>query len=230
MMILTLALLLQDPSGTLIIAGGGAVPDGVRAKALELAGGKSARVIIIPQASQLGEPAVEAWKADIVEVLDLEKKPVEQVQRANLIWIGGGDQNRLMKALAGTGVIEAIRKRYRDGAVVGGTSAGAAVMSKIMITGGGDSEVIRAGSTETAEGLGLWPKAIVDQHFVKRKRFNRLASAVLDHPELTGVGIDESTAVIVRGKKVEVVGESVVVLLTKSTWRVYKSGDTFEVP
>lgn len=225
MIILTLALLLQDP-GPLVIVGGGSVPDAVRARAIELAGGKKARILVVPQASQL-EPDLTPWGD--AEVLDLAKKPVEQVERATLIWIGGGDQSRLMKALAGTGVIDAIRKRHREGAVVGGTSAGAAVMSKIMLTGGGDPEAIAKGSAETAEGLGLWPDVIVDQHFVKRKRFNRLASAVLEH-DRTGVGIDESTAVIVRGRKVEVLGESVVLVLTKTTWAVYKSGDAFELP
>jgi cyanophycinase len=148
-------------------------------------------------------------------VLDLSdaKAGVEQVRRAKLIWMGGGDQNRLMQALSKTGVPEAIREGFRGGAVVGGTSAGAAVMSKVMITGEADLDRIQAGATKTADGLGLWEGVIVDQHAVKRSRLNRLLSAVLDRPELVGVAIDEETAAVVEGARFEVMGKGCVVVV-----------------
>ena len=108
---------------------------------------------------------------------------------------------------------DAIRARYRDGALVGGTSAGAAVMSASMITGEADLQSITAAKTELKPGLGLWPEVIVDQHFLKRQRNNRLISAVLDHPELVGVGVDETTAVFVTGREFEVLGKNSVVVI-----------------
>ena len=116
----------------------------------------------------------------------------------------GGDQTRFMKAIEGTGLDEVIRARYRAGAIVGGTSAGAAVISEAMITGDADLQSLTARKTVIAKGLGLWPEVIVDQHFLKRQRDNRLISAVIDHPTLVGVGIDESTAVIVHGASFDV--------------------------
>ena len=123
------------------------------------------------------------------------------MESAALIWFPGGDQVKLMKAFEGTGVPEVIARRYRDGAVVGGTSAGAAVMSSIMLTGDADLQSITVGATKTAPGLGLWPQAIVDQHHLKRQRQSRLISLVLEHPALVGVGIDERTAAIVSGAR-----------------------------
>ena len=96
--------------------------------------------------------------------------------------------------------------------MIGGTSAGAAVMSKVMITGTGDAKDGKV-APPLGEGLGLWSGAIVDQHFVKRGRETRLRAAIQAHPELLGVGIDESTFVIVKGNEFEVGGKSTVLVL-----------------
>jgi cyanophycinase len=206
-----------------VIAGGGALPEEVAKRTLELAGGKAAKVLTVPLASELpdaAEKAVEFWRkhgAESVTALDVSdpKAAVAAVRAADLIWFGGGDQNRLMARLKGTGVPEAVRERYAAGAVVGGTSAGAAAMSRRMITGDADNERVAAGDTKTAEGLALWPEAIVDQHFLRRGRFNRLLSAVLDAPDLVGVGIDESTAAVVTdgGRTVQAVGKGGVLII-----------------
>ena len=79
-----------------------------------------------------------------------------------------------------------------------------------MITGDADLQSLTAGKTVLAKGLGIWPDAIVDQHFLRRQRNNRLLSAVLDNPALIGVGIDEGTAAIFREGRIEVVGRSAV--------------------
>jgi cyanophycinase len=201
----------EDPKGHLVIEGGGgaAAEMEITKRTLELAGGKKAKVLVIPQASSrnYGLDAADRWKkagAGDVAILDLSdpEKAVAAVMNADLVWMSGGNQRRLMHALKETGVPEAIRRRYREGAVIGGTSAGAAVMSKFMLSGDG-----------IEEGLGLWPEAIVDQHFLARYRFNRLLRAVLDRPELIGVGIDERTAVFFHGKSFEVVGDSSVLVL-----------------
>jgi len=210
------------PKGHLVVIGGGTIPDDVRARTLALAGGTKAIVAVLPQASELpetGPEAVDAWKkagAARAIVVDVAARAaaIEAIREATLVWFPGGDQTRLMKALNGTGIPEVIRERYANGATIAGTSAGAAVMSKVMITGDGyDLQAITAKKTDTLPGLGLWPQVIVDQHFLKRQRQNRLLSAVLDHPQLVGVGIDESTAAVVSGTQFEAIGKSCIVVI-----------------
>jgi cyanophycinase len=213
---------LAAPRGHLVIVGGGGVPDTIAARAIALSGGASAVVAILPQASELketGRESVDFWtragagRAVEVDVTD-RAAAMAAVKGATFIWFPGGDQNRLTEALKGSGLPEIILQRYAEGATVGGTSAGAAVMSAVMITGDADLQSITAGKTKTAPGFGLLPGVIVDQHFQKRQRMNRLISAVLDHPKLVGVGIDEKTAIIVtRGRQFEVMGESSVVVI-----------------
>jgi cyanophycinase len=116
-----------------------------------------------------------------------------------------------MSALTEGKLVDAIRERFRQGATVGGTSAGAAVMSQIMLTG--LPKVQGVARTVETIGLGLWPDVIVDQHFIRRNRSPRLLDAVLHHPEKLGIGIDESAAVVVQGRCFEVIGHSKVVVL-----------------
>jgi len=214
--------------GRLLAVGGGGTTDAIVARALELAGGPKARMLIVPQASgaeDAGSKSAEFWRekgAQNVQVLDLADgaKAKAAIAEADFVWMPGGDQNRLMSALREAGVIDAIRDRYRAGALVGGTSAGAAVLSRVMIVGGDTADLtsVRAAGTETAEGLGLWGEALVDQHFLKRQRFNRLMSAVLDHPELVGLGVDERTGVVLHPDGgCEVVGEGCVLVLDART-------------
>jgi len=222
-LLVSLALLsAADPQkGKLVVVGGGSIPEEIPKRTVEMAAGPATSVVVVPQASarpDAGETSVGMWKsagAKQVTVLDLSDPAaaVSDVRAADLIWLGGGDQNRLVKALAGTGIPEAIRARYAEGAVVGGTSAGAAAVSKAMITGEADLESVTGGATELVEGLGLWPEVIVDQHFLKRRRFNRLLGAVLDRPDLVGVGIDEGTAVLVSGRSFEVLGRGSAVVI-----------------
>jgi cyanophycinase len=227
------------PKGKLVIVGGGGTTEEIIGRALQLAGGKDAHMLVVPQAAEdekkSGVDSKQFWMekgATHVEVLDPsdEKGALALVAQADFIWMPGGDQVRIIERLGKTGIPAAIRKRYQDGAVVGGTSAGAAVMSTVMVIGGekADLKSVRSGGTETMDGLGLWPQVIVDQHFVKRQRFTRLLACVLDHPDLVGVGIDEKTAVIVDGGKCEVMGESTVLVLDAraAQKRASKAGET----
>lgn len=209
------------PKGRLVVDGGGKASPAVRKRTLAASGGPKAKVLVVPQASSLpqaGPIAAARWReigAEDVAILDLaDAGAIEKVRRADLIWIGGGDQGRFMERLRGTGIPEAIRARYRDGGTVGGSSAGAAVMSRVMIARGAeDHPKPLANYPILSEGLGLWPEVIVDQHFLKLDRTDRLKRAVAEYPDLIGVGVDESTAVIVRGRSIEVVGESRVVVI-----------------
>jgi cyanophycinase len=212
---------MDHPMGHLIIAGGGPMIPDISQRALALAGGKKAHVLIIPFASartDTGQRSEQMWRqagAEQVAVLDFadHKAALTAVQTADLIWISGGSQGRLMGILKQQGIIDAIRERFRQGGTVGGTSAGAAVMSLIMLTGDAQLDRLTDGATKTAEGLGLWSGVIIDQHYLRRSRFNRLLIAVLDHPDNVGIGIDECTAVVVEGRTFEVIGQSNVVVI-----------------
>lgn len=230
--------------GHLLIVGGGPIPDGILDRFLALAGGKGARIVVFPMASEDPDAGVELTEdfrmlgaaADRIalthEQADAEDA-AERLTGVTGIWFGGGDQSRLTAALRGTRTERAIRERFRQGAVVGGTSAGAAVMTTPMITGdekqpGGDRPpakdspdawmTIAREDVVTAEGFDLLPGAIVDQHFVRRRRNNRLLSLVLEHPDRVGVGIDESTALEVGPDGVwRVLGASVAIVFDART-------------
>ena len=218
----------QTAPGPLVVVGGGPTVADITMRTLALAGGSSARVVVLPQSSALpdaGEASVKMWldagARDARKVLfDDVSAARAAIEQATLIWMPGGDQNRFMDAIRPTGLADVIRARHRAGVVVGGTSAGAAILSASMMTGEADLKSLTTASTELKPGLSLWPEVIVDQHFLKRQRHNRLLSAVIDHPSLIGVGIDESTAVIVRGRELEVVGVSAVVVLDARRGRI----------
>ena len=149
---------------------------------------------------------------------------LDSLKHAKLIFITGGDQSRFMKIVLHTPIYDAIHYAYNNGATVAGTSAGAAVMSKNMITGNqllGDTsysatfDKLWQNNIEFAEGLGLLDSAIIDQHFVVRSRYNRLISALAAFPGYDCIGIDEATAIIVHNKTVTVTGESQVLRFAK---------------
>lgn len=147
---------------------------------------------------------------------------VARVESAAAIFFTGGVQERLMNRLGGTCTEKAVGRLYFEkGGAVGGTSAGAAVMSQVMITGNelinkdsSDAFVsIQANNIETKKGFGFLKNAIIDQHFIARKRHNRLISKVLEHPNLVGIGIDEGTGIMVYPTgKFRVYGESIVIV------------------
>lgn len=215
-----------DPAGlkgSLVIAGGGELPPEVLERFVQLAGGDQALLVIIPTASELadkqlsreGEKAklMQPWVdlgIDRIHVLHTrsrtkanEAKFVEPLRYATAVWIEGGQQSRLADAYLGTEVERELYGLSDRGGVIGGTSAGAAIMSRVMIEGGNPEPRI-------ATGLDLLPGAIVDQHFLARGRKSRLITALAKNPGLVGLGVDEGTALIVTGRKLEVVGKSSV--------------------
>ena len=232
---LTVLLLILIPScafasGALVVVGGGGTGPDIVSKALQLSGGKNAIVAVLPQSSAVpdaGESSVKMWleagAKEAAKIAFTDAEAAARLRRATLIWMPGGDQNRFMKAIDGTGLADVIRERHRAGVTVGGTSAGAAVLAEAMFTGDADLKSITAGATVIAKGLGIWPEALIDQHFLARQRDNRLISAVLDRPNLLGVGIDEGTAVIVKDDEFEVVGRSSVVVVDARNAQVDKS-------
>lgn len=229
----------EPQAGHLVLNGGGSKPRAVMELFIELAGGTDASIVVFPTAS--GEPDTGHYYQELFEEeYDCTNVSIAQVRTANDaqdpliaarvrsadgIFFSGGDQRRITRALLDTPVGNAVIDAHAGGAVVGGTSAGTACQSSLMITGDGDFTVITADNVELWEGLGLFPGVIVDQHFVARQRQNRLVSVILEHPELLGVGVDEATAVWVRPDGTfKVVGEGWVVVYDASSAEISHAG------
>jgi cyanophycinase len=135
----------------------------------------------------------------------------QQIATATGIFFTGGDQNALMKSIRNFKVSELFRKRFLDGIIFGGTSAGTAIMSDPMLTGEADLSVIDGSKVELANGLGLLPQGVIaDQHFIVRSRFNRLAGLIQDKKALIGIGVDENTSLMILGNEAKVMGPSQV--------------------
>ncbi len=214
--------------GNLVLIGGGSKPPAAMTKFVELAGGPDAAIVVFPTASELSDTG-EVYRALFMEEYgcrDVRPLPVHsredamseelaaEVAAAGGIFFAGGDQRRITAALLGTPVGDAVRRAFQRGAVVGGTSAGTACQSGLMITGDGDFDVLDQGAVALAPGLDLFPGVILDQHFVARRRLNRLLTVVMEHPDLLGIGIDEGTAVWRRPDGTfQVLGEGWVVVL-----------------
>ena len=225
----------QTPKGKLFIIGGGDRSDALMKQVLTVADlGKKDYIVVLPMSSEEPDSSFIFFKTQMVKLtqnpivmLNFNKETAQNkaltdsVQKAKLIFISGGDQSRFMNVVQNTPIKTAIQKAYENGSTISGTSAGAAVMSEKMITGNqklqkeysGTFDNIRYANLETSEGLGLLKTAVIDQHFLKRNRYNRLLSALVDFPALTGIGIDEATAIIVRNNQIEVAGESEVIVV-----------------
>ncbi len=140
------------------------------------------------------------------------KMAAAQIADAEVVWMGGGDQRRLLDDLERWGLVDDIHAAHARGAVVGGTSAGAAVLGSVCIAGTPSPNAYATGAMAGRKGLGLIPKAIIDQHFRERQREGRLLTAVLDAGGLCGYGVSESTALFFHAGKRSVMGEGVVVI------------------
>lgn len=204
-----------ENEGTLIIVGGGNLPAAADREFYARAGGTDAHIVLIPSAYPFSsrehmEAVYAAWsQEDVASFTFVDAKSREEadtdefvapLRRATGVWIGGGMQGRLSDLYVGTRVEQAIKDVLRRGGVVGGTSAGAAILSHTMIRHGTAAEAV------VDRGLGLLEHAVVDQHFTERRREPRLLSVLSKHGPLIGFGIDEATALIVSGNGVRVVG------------------------
>jgi len=177
---------------------------------VEASGGEDADIVVIPTASKMHEtgPRYEALFRELgaasVSVMDFdtrrdcqEANRLERLDRATGIFFTGGNQLRLTALLGGTPVAQLIRKRNAAGVTVGGTSAGASILSEHMIAFGDEGSSVIAGSVRLAPGLGLTNRFVIDQHFRERDRLGRLITALAYNPFAIGIGLDEDTAVFI---------------------------------
>jgi len=235
-LLLALSLYAQPKvKGYLFIIGGGHWSESMMKKYIELTKKfNRGKIVIFPMASsmpeEVGPELVEEFNnlgAQEVEyhILNREQATKEEYLKilddVGGVYFSGGVQSRLTDILVNTQIHHKLLEIYQKGAAIGGTSAGAAVMSKIMIVGdekrkveeGHTFEAILADNIVTSPGFGFIETAIIDQHFVTRKRHNRLISLMVENPDLIGIGIDESTAIIVKPDETfEVVGEKNVIV------------------
>ncbi|MGE4337001.1 MAG: cyanophycinase [Pigmentiphaga sp.] len=223
----------MNPSqGHLFVVGGGEDRRGdmeVLARYVELCGGTDSSIAVLTSASSIPDKMWETYDSAFgemgvrrrfavnaettAEADDTEK--AQQLEDANGIFMSGGDQKRLVEILAGTRMHHAMWHAFaRHGACVGGTSAGAAAMARLMLARGTKDKLPDKETACLESGLGFMQQVVIDQHFSERQRLARLLSAVAQSPDLIGVGIDEDTALIVGNDgEVEVVGTGAVTLI-----------------
>lgn len=260
----------QSQSKGYLVIVGSSRPKKIMKRFVELTerrgGGK---IVVFPMASSVpaetGPYEIERLKAAGARNVEyhiltreqaLDEKNAGILDGADGIWFSGGDQTRLTAALGDTPIHRGLLEIYNGGGVIGGSSAGAAVMSEIMITGEEKREVdessygfeiIKAANIVHTPGFGFIKSAIIDQHFVRRIRHNRLISLVAENPQLLGIGIDESTAIIVTPDdtfEVDGAGNVIVYDLTEAkvdidseqairayngTMHILKAGDWFDL-
>jgi cyanophycinase len=198
------------PKGHFLLVGGGKVGPEVRREFIRLAGGKNARIVVIPSASNTARPAAAAavWQGFHTRVAVLHAGDRQAaadphlyscLDRATGVWIGGGKQSRLVYLFGETPLADKLRAVLARGGVVGGTSAGASVVTRVMVLRNAEGH-----------GLGLLEDYIIDQHFSQRHRLARLKKLIEKYKDKTGYGIDEGTALVISGDSVKVIGPGTV--------------------
>ena len=203
---------------------------GILKRFIDEVGGVEKRIEVITTASsipvEVGENYLDAFGkigCKNIGVIDIRKREdvfeegfINRVKNADGIMFSGGDQLRLTSIFGGTEIYNVLHDRYfnEEGFVIAGTSAGAMAMSNTMIYQGKSELAHLKGEVKITTGLAFMGNVIIDSHFDKRGRFNRLAQAVASNPQCTGIGLGEDTGVIVTGgNNLEVVGSGAVVIV-----------------
>jgi len=217
--------------GSVIIIGG--AEDKVRDRVIlsrfaSLAGGRDATIAVISTASSLGHEAGDRYRQVLGELGVARVRTIDAVVRAQAnddtialasrdatgIFMTGGNQLRLSSIIGGTRLADAVLDRFRQGAVVAGTSAGASALSSHMIAFGASGATPKHRMAQIAAGLGVLPGVIIDQHFQQRNRLGRLLSLIAQNPSLLGLGVDEDTAGVVGPDHVmEVIGRGSITVV-----------------
>ncbi len=212
-------------NGSLVVAGGGVTDLAIYERFVSLAGGPEAPIVVIPTAGT-GESYSDFWPglqrlrdagATHIKVLhtrDRQKADREDfvapLQQARGVWFSGGRQWRLVDAYLGTRTLTEIRAVLERGGVVGGSSAGATIQGSYLVRGDSSTNTIMMG--DHTEGFGFLANVAIDQHLLRRNRHFDLVEVIEAHPELLGIGLDENTAIVVRGDTFEVIGSGYIAI------------------
>ena len=218
------------PRGTLVVLGGGD-DDPLLALLATLLPDRNAPIEVLTTATRrqpartaaayahawhlLGCPHVRHLQVNEDHPAD-DPATLTRLRRAALVFMSGGDQERLTDFLLGTEFLAILKQKYQEeaGFILAGTSAGASAMAEVMLVEGHGWRSLLGGRIEVKPGLGLLPGVLLDQHFAERGRYPRLMHAVLAQPELLGIGLSEETALVIRpGRPTEVFGDEAVVII-----------------
>ncbi|MEA5509387.1 cyanophycinase [Crocosphaera sp. UHCC 0190] len=219
--------------GKLVIIGGAEDKEGdckILREFVRAAGGTDAKIAILTAATseprESGEDYIRVFErlgVEEVTVLNTihkddgdDPKNLEILENATGAFFTGGDQARILEYIKGTKLDSLLHQRHKEGMVIGGTSAGAAMMPDLMIVEGDSETNPRMDAIEMGEGMGFIHSVVIDQHFAQRGRLGRLVSALLQQPANLGFGIDEDTAMIVDGDELTVVGRGAVTVVDES--------------
>ncbi len=225
---------LPETHGQLVIIGGAEDKEGeckILREFVRRANGLQARIVVMTVATGLpGE--VGSQYIDIfnrlgvaeVRVVDNTKredasdpKALEAIAEATGVFFTGGNQARILELIKDTELDTMLHRRFAEGIVIAGTSAGAAMMPDMMIVEGESETNPRMEVVRMDRGMAFLPGVIIDQHFAQRGRLGRLLSALAQQPANLGFGIDENTAIAINGKELEVIGEGAVTIVDVST-------------
>ncbi len=227
-------MLIQPPPHGKLVAIGGAedkvAESAILRRVVQFSGKSEPRVGVITTASSIPDDVFAEYKSvfervgagDVMDIRIRDRAGgadpdiLEMIAQSDIIFISGGDQMRLTNILGASPALEAIRKRYKEGAVVAGTSAGAACQSTTMVYGGPARDSLRKGAVKMTAGFGLIDGVIIDTHFLERGRFSRLMEVGATNPGYLGVGIGEDAAVLFEDKVIHAFGTGHVILVDSS--------------
>jgi len=221
---------LAHPKGLLFVIGGGEDKEGdctILAEFVRLAGGRKARLVVMTVATdepqEVGGEYRKVFRrlgARSVRVVDVsarsdatDKKLLAVLEQSTGVFFTGGDQLHVTSLIGGSEMDLLLHQLYERGVVIGGTSAGAAMMSNSMFVSGSGEENPRLENLQLGPGVEFVLGGMIDTHFSQRGRHGRLISAVAQYPHDLGIGIDENTALVVRDGMFEVIGEGAVTVI-----------------
>lgn len=241
------------PKGSLVIVGGGGMPAEVTKKFIELSGGEGKAVIaVIPTAGEnpIGDVGDVGWltKAGAKKVVTVHARTraeanspelVAKLRECGGVWFGGGRQWRFVDAYEGTAAYDEFHAVLERGGAIGGSSAGATIQGEYLVRGSPIVNTIMM-CEGYERGFAFLPGAAIDQHFTQRGRLPDMQNVMKTHPQLFGLGIDEATAIVVRGSEFEVLGQAAVSVFpptakttktptTPPTPQSLKAGDKYDL-
>jgi len=221
----------RDSRVYLIIIGGGEDKNAhmeILEEVVRLSGGKNANIAIITTATNYPLEVGEEYKkifydigANFVDTINIEsrkeannKQTIRNLEDSDCLFFTGGDQLRISSILGGTEFHRFIQQRIKKDLIIAGTSAGASMMSEVMVVAGDDEDAPRKSTVKLAPGMGFIKGVIIDQHFNQRGRIGRLLGAVAQNPYTLGIGIDEDTAILLNeNDDIEVIGSGVITIV-----------------
>jgi cyanophycinase len=217
-------------NGTVVVVGGAMQSEEIYRRFIDIAGGPRAHIVLVPTAGgddeyDDGFAGLDAWREHGARNLTIlhttdpatadTEEFVEPLTTARGVFFFGGRQWRLVEAYAGTRTEVELRKVLERGGVIGGTSAGASVLGSFLVRGDTETNAVIMGDHQV--GFGYLRGVAIDQHVLRRNRHFDMLELLDAHPDLLGIGLDEDTAIIVRGDQFEVIGASYALIYDRLT-------------